>query len=118
MARCHGPVGDVETTIEPRDGVRVHHNDLNDKVEAVKTRSRVVPGRVGQRTCGSEVNGQAEAGAEAEQERGEEQEGDFGAVATLAEFLGAAAPAGGEDAEDRDWDRQEGEDGTVRFLVG
>lgn len=104
----------MESTIKPRDGVRVHDDDLDDKVEAVEARFGVIPGWVGDRPRGSEVDGQAEAGAEGEQERGEEEKGDFGSVPALAEFLGAAAAAGGEHAQDCDGNWQEGQDGTMR----
>lgn len=90
MARREGAVRDVEAAIEPRDGVGVDHDDFNDEVETVKAHFGVIPGRVGQRSWGGEVDSQAEASAKSEQERGEQQEGDLGAVAALTELFGAS----------------------------
>lgn len=64
--------GDLESPIEPREQVKHHDNNFNDKVEAVECRPAVVPRRVRQWPAGTEYHGGADGRAESEHGRGGE----------------------------------------------
>lgn len=63
----------MEAAVEPCDSVRVDHDDLDDKIEAVEASFRVIPGRVSERTRSGEIDGQAEAGTQTEQQGSQEE---------------------------------------------
>lgn len=106
-----GPVGDMKTAVEARDGVHVDNEELDGEIKAVETGLGVVPGRAGDGPRRGEVDGEAEGGAQREDKRGDEQQKDLGPVAALAELLGPLG-SGGEDGEGGDGDGEEGQEGA------
>ncbi len=115
MMASAGPIRDVEAAIDAQEGVHVDDGDLNREVEGVEAGPAVVPGRVidGARR---EVGAGAEAGAQGDQERREEQDLDLGAEAPAAELVdaaGGAAELGEHDTDGQDEDGEEGGEGAV-----
>lgn len=104
-------VGHMEPTVEAGRGVQVHDDELDDEVEAVEACLGLVPGWIGRGSGRGEVDGDAEGGAEAEDEGGEEEQGDFRPVLPDAEFLRALGPRGDE-GEEGDGNGEKGEEGS------
>lgn len=118
VARGATAVGHVEAAVEAGGGVQEDDDELNGKVEGVEAALAVVPGGAGGGPGRGVGDGEAEAGAEREEQGGGVEEGEFGAVAALAEFLGAAVVAGEAGCEEGDGDGEEGEEsagGCVLF---
>lgn len=112
MTRRGTSVRDVEAPIEARDDISVDHEQLDHKVEAVEACFGVVPSRIVPRARGCEVNREAEASADREEERGEQKQGKLDADTTLTEFLGASGAGPRDDCEERDREREKGNEGT------
>lgn len=68
MTRRPRPIRNVKPTVETCDGVRVHHDNLDNKIEAVEACFGLIPGWIGQWSRSGKVDGQTEAGAKGEQQ--------------------------------------------------
>lgn len=112
VARRGAPVGHVEAPVEAARCVQVYDDELDEEVEAVEARLGLVPRRVRDGPGRGEVHADAEAGAQRQDERGEDQQGEFRPVPADAEFLRAWLGPREEDGEDGDGDGEEGEDGA------
>lgn len=112
MARRTAAIRDVETEIETGEGIRVENDDLDGEVEAVKSSLVVEPSRVCQWSA-SVANAGPVGCADAEESRGEEDEGDAGAHAALLAEVVDRLVMGDEDGAEDDRDGDEGQDREV-----
>lgn len=111
VTRGTASIGNVETLVESRQGVRVDDDDLDDIVEAVEAGLCMEPPRL---SWGDTIVNYAcsEGRTESEQTRCEDHEEELISHASSAEFLDALA-ARDDEAEADDGHRQEGQEGEI-----
>ena len=115
-ARSMAAVRNMKPSIHPHRRVHGDDQQLEREVEDVETRFAVVPGRIVAGARGLDVRGRAERGAEAEQNGGEQEDGDFRPKAAGAELVEAGGARDDEAAED-EHDGKEGDEGVEDLAV-
>jgi len=110
-------VRDVESLVNPDNNITQDHDNLESEVEDIKASFRLVTSRLAAGTgAACVVCPHAEAGAEAEQERGAKQEGNLRPESAMPEFFQPRLSRY-EDPTDCQEDREEGDEGIKSLAV-
>lgn len=79
-------IWDVESLVDPNDGVEIYHNDLDGEIEEVEACLGIVPGWIGARSRNI-IGTCSECGAKGEQRGGEEQDKYLASESSMSELL-------------------------------